>query len=52
MKTKIEALKRFLEEERKDCLELKKKNFLTLEGEGMLMMVDLVFDKMGWDKKE
>ena len=48
MQGEIQKLKKFLEEERKDCLKLKKKKDLTKEGQGMLLMIEKIFQKMGW----
>ncbi len=48
MQTELKKLKKFLEEERKDCLKLKRKNDLTKEGKGMLLMIENIFQKMGW----
>jgi len=48
----IEELKKFLEKEREDCLELKRKNDLTKEGEGMLLMINSIFEHMGWKIEE
>lgn len=50
-KMQDQILKKFLEKERKDCLKLKKKNDLTKEGEGMLLMIENIFQKMGWKWK-
>lgn len=48
MSGEIQKLKKFLEEERKDCLKLRRKKDLTKEGEGMLLMMENIFQKMGW----
>ena len=48
---RIKKLKKFLDEERKDCLKLKRKNDLTKEGVGMLLMINSIFKEMGWKKK-
>lgn len=49
MENKLQELKKFLEEEKKDCLELKRKNDLTQEGNGQLVLLNNIFKKMGWD---
>jgi hypothetical protein len=50
----LEELKKYLEEEIKDCLELKKKGDLTEEGKGQLALIYAIFQKMGWkiEKKQ
>ena len=48
----LEELKKSLEKERKDLLELKMKGDLTEKGEGMLIVINAIFEEMGWDKKE
>ena len=48
----LEELKKFLEEELQDCLELKRKNDLTKEGEGQLDFLYTIFQHMGWEIKE
>lgn len=50
MENKIQKLKKFLKRERKDCLKLKRKNDLTKEGVGMLLMIDSIYEYMGWSK--
>lgn len=47
----LEDLKKYLEKEREDCLELKRKNDLTEEGKGMLLMINSIFEHMGWEIK-
>ena len=46
----LEELKKFLEKERKDCLELEAKNDLAKEGKGMLIMLNRIFEEMNWKK--
>jgi len=47
-KQELKKLKKFLERERKDCLKLKRKDDLTKEGVGMLIMIDSIYDYMEW----
>lgn len=49
MQTELKKLKKFLERERKDCLKLKRKKDLTKEGIGMLLMIDSIYNYMGWE---
>ena len=51
MEAKLKKLKRFLEKEREDCLKLKRKNDLTKEGVGMLLMINDIFKEMRWKIK-
>ena len=51
MEAKLKKLKRFLDEEREDFLKLKRKNDLTKEGEGMLLMINVIFKEMRWKIK-
>ena len=46
-----QKLKKFLEEEREDYLKLKRKNNLTKKGEGMLLMINVIFKEMRWKIK-
>ena len=46
-----QKLKKFLEEEREDYLKLKGKNNLTKKGEGMLLMINVIFKEMRWKIK-
>ena len=48
----LEDLKKYLEQELKDCLELKKKGNLTEEGEGQLALLRAIFQHMEWEIKE
>jgi len=48
----LEELKKYLEKEIKDCLELKKKGDLTEEGKGQLSLLYVIFQEMGWEIKE
>jgi|TARA_B100001971_G_C18118148_1_gene497955 hypothetical protein len=44
----LEKLKRFLEENRKDLLEMKDKETLTDEGKGMLGFINSIYEYMNW----
>jgi hypothetical protein len=44
----LEDFKKSLEKERKDLLELKMKGDLTEKGEGMLIVINAIFEEMGW----
>jgi hypothetical protein len=48
MSDELEKLKTYLEKELKDLLELEKKNSLTEEGKGMLIILRAIFKHMGW----
>lgn len=48
MDKELRKLKKYLEEYRKDCLELRKKKTLTEEGEGQLAIIEAIYDHMGW----
>ncbi len=48
MSDELEKLKSYLEKELKDLLELEKKNSLTEEGKGMLIMLRSIFEHIGW----
>ncbi len=48
MADELEKLKSYLEKELKDLQELEKKNDLTEEGRGMLIMLKSIFKHMGW----
>lgn len=52
MEEELGELKKYLEEELKDCLDLKSKGGLTKEGEGQLVLLYDIFQKMGWGIKE
>jgi len=45
----LEKLKNFLEKERKECFEEKEEGVLTAEGEGMVLMIDSIYQHMGWE---
>lgn len=51
MQSEIQKLRKFLEKEKEDCLKLKRKNGLTKEGVGMLLIINDIFQKMGWKQK-
>lgn len=44
----LEKIKKYLENELKDCLELEKKKALTEKGKGILIMLKSIFNHMGW----
>lgn len=48
MKTEIEKLKAYLKETRNDCVNLKKIEELTKEGEGKLSLIEGIYQHMGW----
>jgi len=48
----LEELKKSLEKERKDLIELKMHGDLTEKGEGMLIVINAIFQEMGWDENE
>ncbi|MBU0894668.1 MAG: hypothetical protein KKB88_04455 [Nanoarchaeota archaeon] len=48
----LEELKKYLEKEREDLIELREKKDLTDEGKGQLEMINAIFQKMGWEIKE
>jgi len=48
----LEELKKYLEKEREDLIELREKSDLTDEGKGQLEMINLIFEKMNQDEKE
>lgn len=48
MADELEKLKSYLEKELKDLLELEKKDDLTEEGKGMLILLRTIFDHMSW----
>ncbi|MBI2452092.1 hypothetical protein HYV50_03370 [Candidatus Pacearchaeota archaeon] len=48
MDKELKKLKKYLEECRKDCLNLRKKKDLTEEGEGQLAIVEEIYEHMGW----
>jgi len=48
----LEELKKYLEEELRDCLESKSKGDLTKEGEGQLALIYAIFHEMGWEIKD
>jgi len=45
----LEELKKFLEKERKEYFEEKEEGVLTAEGEGMTLMIDSIYQHMGWE---
>lgn len=48
METEIEQLKEYLDEIKKDCLNLKEIEELTKEGEGKLSLINGIYQHMGW----
>jgi len=48
----LEELKKYLEKEREDLIELREKKDLTDEGKGQLEMINAIFQKMVWEIKE
>ena len=48
METEIKKLKIYLNETKRDCLKLKAAKELTKEGEGMLSIIDGIYQHMGW----
>lgn len=48
----LEKLIKYLENEREDCLKLKRKNDLTKEGRSMLLMINNIFQEMEWEIKK
>ena len=48
----LEELKKYLEKEKEDLIELREKKDLTDEGKGQLEMINAIFQKMGWEIKE
>jgi len=45
----LEELRKLLEKERKDLIELKMRGDLTEKGEGMLIVINAIFEEMGWE---
>jgi len=52
MTDELDKLKKYLEGELQDLLQLEKKNDLTSEGKGMLIMLKTIFKYMNWNIKE
>ena len=48
----LEELKKYLEKEREDLIELREKNDISDEGKGQLEMINAIFEKMGWETEE
>lgn len=48
MEEELKNLKKYLEEELKDLLELERNNKLTDEGRGMLITIKAIFQHMNW----
>lgn len=48
MEAKLKKLKKFLVEERKDCFEQEEEGTLTIEGENMILMINLIYKYMNW----
>lgn len=47
---KLKRLRKHLEKQLIDCMELKKKNDLTKEGRGMLTILKGIFEYMEWEE--
>jgi len=48
METEIKKLKKYLDETKRDCLNLKGIEELTKEGEGKLSLIEGIYQHMGW----
>ena len=49
MQDEIQKLKKFLEQEKKDCFEQEEEETLTKEGDGMVLMIDSIYNHMRWE---
>ncbi len=49
MESEIQKLKKYLEESRRDCVDLRQRGCLTPEGEGILSYLNAIFQHMGWE---
>lgn len=46
MESEIQKLKKYLEESRRDCVDLRQRGCLTPEGEGILSYLNAIFQHM------
>jgi hypothetical protein len=44
----LNQLRELLEEHKVDCIQLQNKDDLTPEGKGMLILINLIYEKMNW----